>query len=57
MIIEDIMYVEASGSYCHLIMKDQTKHLISKRISMFEEVLSDQSNFFRGHKSYIINLK
>ena len=55
--IEDIMYVEASGSYCNIVMKDQTKHLISKGISMFEEVLGDQPNFFRAHKSYIINLK
>ncbi|MGX9986008.1 LytR/AlgR family response regulator transcription factor [Soonwooa purpurea] len=55
--IEDIMYVEASGSYSNIVMKDQTKYLISKGISMFEEVLSDHSFFFRAHKSYMISLK
>jgi two-component system LytT family response regulator len=38
-------------------MHDKTKHLASKTMATFEDVLQDNSLFFRAHKSHIVNLK
>lgn len=54
--IEDIMYVEGSGSYSYIIMTDKLKHLASKPISLFEEVLEGNPLFFRAHKSFLVNI-
>lgn len=55
--IDEIMYLEASSNYTYIIMNNKIKHLASKTMQTFEEVLEDNSIFFRAHKSYIINLK
>lgn len=55
--IDDIMYLEASSCYTYIVMNDKTKHLASKTMATFEEVLSDNPLFFRTHKSHIVNLK
>lgn len=55
--IEDIMYLEASSNYTYLIMNNNIKHLASKTMQTFEEVLDQNDTFFKCHKSYIINLK
>lgn len=55
--IDEIMYLEASSCYTYIIMKDKLKHLASKTMATFEDVLQDNSLFFRAHKSHIVNLK
>jgi two-component system, LytTR family, response regulator len=55
--IEDIMYLEAESCYTHIVMNDKSKHLASKTMAAFEEVLQDNPLFFRAHKSNIVNLK
>ena len=55
--IDDMMYLEADSCYTHIIMNDQTRHLASKTMATFEEVLLDNTLFFRAHKSHIVNLK
>lgn len=55
--IEDIMYFSASNAYTFVIMNNGDKHLVSKSLAVFEEVLLDNPIFFRVHKSYLINLK
>lgn len=55
--INDIMYLEAESCYTHITMNDKAKHVASKTLSVFEEVLQDNPLFFRAHKSHIINLK
>jgi two-component system LytT family response regulator len=55
--VDDIMYLEADSCYTHIVMSDKTKHLASKTMAIFEEVLLDNSLFFRAHKSHIVNLK
>jgi two-component system, LytTR family, response regulator len=55
--INEIMYLQAESCYTHITMDDKTKHVASKTMSIFEEVLQDNPLFFRAHKSYIINLK
>ncbi len=55
--IDEIMYLEASSNYTFIVMNNKTKHLASKTLQTFEEVLEDNPIFFRAHKSHIINLK
>ncbi len=55
--IDDIMYVEGSGCYSYIYMSDKSKHLASKTIAIFEDVLLDNPLFFRTHKSYLVNIK
>lgn len=53
---KDVMYFEADGSYTHVVMDNGEKHLVSKSLTNFEEVLDDNSLFFRSHKSNLVNL-
>jgi two-component system LytT family response regulator len=55
--IIDIAYLEAQGNYTTITMVDGTKHLASKSLMVFEEVLCENPIFFRAHKSYLVNLK
>lgn len=55
--IENISYLEADGSYTHIVMNDKTRHLASKPLSNFEDILQGNALFFRAQKSFIINLK
>lgn len=55
--LADIVLLEAISCYTTLLMKDGTKHTVSKTLALFEEALKEQPDFFRAHKSYIINLK
>jgi len=54
--IDDIIYVKADGSYSHLILKDGTKHLLTKKLIEFE-VLEQFPDFLRIHRSHIINIQ
>lgn len=55
--VDDIMYLEASGCYTYIFMHDNTKHLVSKNLAIFEDVLKENPLFFRPHKSHVANLK
>lgn len=52
---EDILRLEADGSYTMFVLKGRTL-VSSKNIGTYESKLS-KSLFFRPHKSHIINLK
>ena len=54
--INEIMYLEADDCYTYVTMKDGKKHLVSKTLGNFDEILSDEKTFFRAHKSFLINL-
>lgn len=49
------LYAKAAGSYCEIHTIDGRNILLSKPLGDFEE-MTEQFNFFRTHKSYIINL-
>ncbi|HRB23815.1 MAG TPA: LytTR family DNA-binding domain-containing protein [Chitinophagaceae bacterium] len=55
--VKDIAMLEADGSYCRLYLKNDEKITSSKNLKYFEETLSGLPNFFRSHKSNIVNLK
>ncbi len=53
--LADIIYLEADSAYTHVILQDGSKLLISKKLKEFETVLTDNRNFFRVHRSFLIN--
>jgi len=55
--ISDIILLEADDCYTYVCLKHKKKFVISKTLAHFEELLEGQPNFFRVHKSYIINLQ
>ena len=55
--IPDIVFLEADDCYTHVFLKGNKKFVISKTLAHFEELLEGQPDFFRAHKSYIVNLQ
>lgn len=55
--VNQIMYFSASGTYTYVFMDSGEKHLVSKPLSIFEDVFLDDDTFFRAHKSNLINLR
>jgi len=51
----DILYCKASGNYTEIFMQNKIKHLISRPLKEYDDLLSTL-NFFRVHHSYLINL-
>lgn len=52
---DNIIHLEAHGSYTKVFLVDSEPLLISKNIKSFEEKL-DASEFIRTHKSFIVNI-
>jgi two-component system LytT family response regulator len=53
--VSNIMYLKSEGAYTYFFLKPNEKILTSKNISEYEDLLADH-NFFRIHKSYIVNM-
>jgi two-component system, LytTR family, response regulator len=53
--LETIIYCESDGNYTNFILKDNKKITSSYTLKQYEEMLSG-SNFFRTHKSYLVNV-
>lgn len=51
----EILYLKASGNYTEIFTVAGEKHLVSRQLKEFEEVLAHH-NFFRIHHSYLVNL-
>lgn len=54
-ILEDIIALEANEAYC-FIHTIGPKYIVSKNLKHFENLFNKNTNFFRTHKSWIINL-
>ena len=55
--LENIVILEASGTYTNLVMSGGKSLMASKPLGEFEQVLQNNTTFFRPHRSYLINLK
>lgn len=55
--VADIIYLQAERAYTHIALQNEQKIIASKNIKEFEEMLSGNKNFFRPHRSHIVNLK
>ena len=53
--LNDIVFLEAQGSYTNFVTTSHKDILISKKIANYE-YLEKMPQFFRSHRSYIINL-
>ncbi len=54
--LDDILFFQADGSYTKVFLKDNKMILTSKSLKTFENMVIDYTNFYRCHKSYIVNL-
>ncbi|MDX2172268.1 MAG: LytTR family DNA-binding domain-containing protein [Bacteroidota bacterium] len=52
----DIVYLEADGAYTEVWLRNGSKIVVSKKIKFFEDVLDKRPNFFRSHRSYLVNI-
>jgi two-component system LytT family response regulator len=52
---KEIIRIEADRSYSWFYLKDGKKHLVSRNLKEYQELLGDQ-DFFRPHNSHLINL-
>lgn len=53
--VSDIIYCEASSNYTEIVTGDGKKHLVSRTLKEYDDMLTDH-NFYRIHNSYLINL-
>lgn len=51
-----ITMLQADGAYTNVWMVDGSKLLVSKKLKFFEDLLMKRKNFFRIHRSHLINL-
>lgn len=54
--LQNLVNLEAAGTYTNLFLCNGGKIVSSKPLGDFEELLGKHSNFFRSHRSHIINL-
>jgi len=54
--VRDIIYCESSGAYTKFVFKQANKIITSKHLKEYEDLLSGYE-FFRIHKSYLVNLQ
>jgi len=55
--ISDIIYIKGEGAYSEIHLKNQVKHLVSRNLKNFEEILIHDQRFVRVHKSYLVNFE
>lgn len=55
--LDDIIMLEADGSYTKMYLKEGKSQLISKNLKYFSDQLEHKIIFYKPHRSYIVNLK
>lgn len=54
--LANIVAIEADGNYSTFHLLEGKPVIASKNLSFFDEILTDNPQFFRSHKQFIINL-
>lgn len=54
--LDEILFFQAEGAYTKVFLKDGKFILASKSLKHFEQALADSLEFYRCHKSYIVNI-
>jgi two-component system LytT family response regulator len=52
---QDILRLETYGNYCFVFLSNSERHLISRNLKDFEDILPE-TTFFRVHQSHIVNM-
>jgi two-component system LytT family response regulator len=55
--VDDIVRAQADDNYCNIFLNDRKKLLVSKTLKSVAENLLRYPQFFRTHKSHIINFE
>lgn len=55
--LDDIIMLEADGSYTKVYLKNGKTELITKNLKYFYEQLHNKVIFYKPHRSYIINIR
>ncbi|WP_417940643.1 LytR/AlgR family response regulator transcription factor [Flavobacterium sp. RS13.1] len=53
---DKIVCIKGEGAYSEIICSDGEKHLVSRNLKKFEDIMCIDQNFIRNHKSYIVNI-
>ena len=53
--VSEITHFIADGAYTHIHFVDGSSQIVSKKLKYFEDILIATTNFFRVHRSYMIN--
>lgn len=54
--IESIIAIEADGAYSDIHLKNDKVLFTSKNLKYYEDILETEVNFFRSHRSWLVNL-
>ncbi len=54
--VSDVLCIEADRMYSRLHTNTNRKYMVAKKLSYYEDVLCNKSNFVRLHRSWIVNL-
>ena len=54
--LKDIIFLEAQGCYTKVVLGGGKHKIVSKTLKLFEEAIA-KHNFYRVHKSYILNIE
>lgn len=54
--LDDILRIEADGSYARVIQKNRKPIVVAKNLKYFETALSGDARFLRVHRSFLINV-
>lgn len=52
-----ISHIKGEGAYSEVFCNNGSKHLVSRNLKNFEDILCLDSRFMRVHKSYIVNFE
>lgn len=55
--IEDIVLLRADRAYTNIVLNNGSTVIASKYMKEYEDMLAGNTDFFRSHRSYIVNLK
>lgn len=55
--LDNLLFFQADGAYTKVFLKDGRQITASKSLKHFQNILVDQNDFLRCHKSFIVNLK
>ena len=53
--LADVVRLQADGSYTLFVLQDGTQYMASRNLKEYEDLISDNTNFIRVHRSHIIN--
>lgn len=54
--LEEIIFLEADGSYVRIVCTNGRDRIVSKNLKYFENALEDAPQFQRTHRSFLVNM-